>query len=154
MEESIFSKPTRADAELFVKLYGIAVNSETLVKALRWWTEEFDEMSYEEFKEKYPRGTDGWINFRTLAMFYEVMGVLVYHGLLSEDLVYDVFSTRWRKAGPIVKGMQRDRNSLNYSRITSGMLQKDVNGIRNIHLNSLKKSKKRQYSANCLLFFL
>ena len=51
------SKPTRADADLFLRLFAIMRSDEEFKKAMWWWFEEFDVKSYEEFKEKYPMGS-------------------------------------------------------------------------------------------------
>lgn len=37
-----------------------------------------------------------------------MIGILVYHGLLNEELAFDSFELLWDKSEPIVKGMQKE----------------------------------------------
>jgi len=100
-------KPTKADAEMFLKIWDM-FRDEDLKKAMWWLQEEPAVKSYEEFKKKYPMGSEGYRNFMTVGMVFEMVGVLVYYGVLNEDLVFDFFSFMWNKAEPIVKGMQKE----------------------------------------------
>jgi len=101
-------KPTKEDADLFLKLLAIMTSDEDLKKAMIWFQEEFEEMSYEAFKKKYPHGSEGNRNFNRYIGNWEVIGTLVANGLLSEDLVFDMFMVPWKKAKPIVHGMRKD----------------------------------------------
>ena len=108
VEESVLSKPTKADAELFLRYFAIMRSDEDFKKAMRWFYEEFNVKSYRAFKKKYPMGSAGYRNFMTFVGYWEVLGTLVNNGLLSEDLVFDMFFVPWKKAEPIVHGIRKD----------------------------------------------
>ena len=64
---------------------------------------------YEEFKEKYPKGSKELKYFRDYTSYQELIGVLVLKGLLSEDLIFDLWgSLVWKKLEPIVYGMRKE----------------------------------------------
>ena len=108
VEESVLSKPTKADAELFLRYFAIMRSDEDFKKAMRWFYEEFTEKSYRAFKKKYPTGSEGNRNFHVFVGYWEVLSTLVNNGLLSEDLVFDMFLVPWEKAEPIVHGFRKD----------------------------------------------
>lgn len=102
------AKPTKVDAELLLRVFAIMRSDEEYKKAVWWFYEEFDEKSYAEFKKKYPMGSEGSRNFRLVAGYWEMLGTLVNNGLLSEDLVFDMFGMDWKKAEPIVHGIRNE----------------------------------------------
>ena len=108
VEESVLSKPTKADAELFLRFFAIMRSDEDFKKAMRWFYEEFDVKSYRAFKKKYPMGSEGYRNFMVFTSYWEVLGTLVNNGLLIQDLVFDMFAFPWEKAEPIVHGIRKD----------------------------------------------
>ena len=102
------AKPTKDDASLLLQLL-------TLLKkdndALRWINEKFEEKNYDDFKAKYPKGSEGYRNFMTVASNGELIGTLVNKELLSEDLIYDLWGPLlWEKVEPIAHGMRKDIN--------------------------------------------
>ncbi|MFQ5820847.1 MAG: hypothetical protein ACE5I5_12720 [Candidatus Heimdallarchaeota archaeon] len=103
------SKPTEADAELLLQIFAIMRTDEDARKATWWVFEELEEQSYDEFKAKYPMGSEGNRNFKTFASYCEVIGTLVNKNLLSEDIVFDAWGNLlWDKLKPIVLGMRKD----------------------------------------------
>ena len=105
------SKPTKEDAALLLQLMAVWAADEENKKAYLWVYVEFDEKNYDDFKTKYPMGSEGYRNIMTLASNGELVGVLVNKDLLSEDLVFDLFgSMLWEKVEPIVLGMRKDAN--------------------------------------------
>ena len=98
------SKPTQKDAEMLLKLYELNF-SDNLFDAGIWYRREFDVKSYEEFKEKYPVGSEEFRKFLRYGMLCEVLGVLADNGLLNTDMYFDAFSgPMFSKAEPIIKG--------------------------------------------------
>lgn len=78
-------------------------------RATRWIFEEFDEKSYDDFKEKYPRGVEGYRNFMSFAGYGELIGTFINKELLSVDLVFDLWgSLYWEKVEPIAQGLRKD----------------------------------------------
>jgi len=102
------AKPTKDDVELILKFFGMIFGEEDVRKAVWWWIEEPAVKSYEEFKEKYPMGSEGNRNFHKCASLFEMIGILVYYGLLNQDLAFESFELLWDKSEPIVKGVRKE----------------------------------------------
>lgn len=109
------SKPTREGASLFLKLLSIMVNDKDMDKASRWVFEELDKKNYDDFKSKYPKGSEGYRNFQTFSGYMETISMFVNRELISEDLVFDLMgSLSWEKLEPIVHGMRKDLEMTRY----------------------------------------
>ena len=105
------SKPTKADAELFLQVLAMMRSDNEFRKAWWWWIEELavKKYSYDEFKSENPRGSEGYRNFLTLASHMETLGVLVNFDLLGEDLIFGKFGNLgWGLFEPIVHGLRKD----------------------------------------------
>jgi hypothetical protein len=102
-------KPTKEDASLFLQILAIMNADEDYQEAMRWFTEEVNETNYDDFKTKYPMGSEGYRNFMTLGSYAELIGTLINKEILSEDLIFDLYgSLFWEKAGPFVHGIRND----------------------------------------------
>ena len=78
------AKPTHEDANLMLQL----VRSWP-VEATDWiWSGEFIP-DYKEFAEKRTEGGEEYAYVRAVLNWYETIGTLHKHGLLSEDLLFD-----------------------------------------------------------------
>ncbi len=102
-------KPTKQDAQLLLSLMEVFLSG-PVRDARRWWRTLPEGMSLEEFEEKFPRGSEGWEYFTTMAVFWETAGSLMRRGLLNEELSFDTFmdAPPWSKAQRIVWG-RRER---------------------------------------------
>ena len=105
------AKPTKLDASLLLQFFGTMRLDEDAKKAMFWFWETPAFKTYKEFQQKFPVGSEGYRNFATVAMYFETLGVLVYHKLLHEDLPFDAFALLWDKAEVVVKGMQKEYKS-------------------------------------------
>ncbi|MBA7572812.1 hypothetical protein ES708_14598 [subsurface metagenome] len=102
------SKPTKEDAALVLQLM-TALNTPANNEAGKWFNAEFDVKNYDEFKAKYPKGSQGYSNFMNVASNGELIGTFVNRELLSEDLVFDLWgSMLWEKVEPIALGMRKE----------------------------------------------
>ncbi|MFX0012951.1 MAG: DUF4760 domain-containing protein [Candidatus Hermodarchaeota archaeon] len=105
------SNPTKEDAALLLQLMSYFAANEKNNIASTWVYEKFNEKSYDDFKTKYPPGSEGYKNITRVASNGELIGMLVNRDLLSEDLVFDLMgSMLWDKLGPIVHGARQDAN--------------------------------------------
>lgn len=102
------TKPTRADAEILLRLVELG-QSERTVKALKWFWSEFSAKDFEEYKRKYPCGSEGDDYCTAISTFWETVGVLLYYKLVNEDLLFDRFMVEpyWEKLKPITYGMRK-----------------------------------------------
>ncbi|MFW9822585.1 MAG: hypothetical protein ACFFE4_06605 [Candidatus Thorarchaeota archaeon] len=102
-------KPTKEDASLIVQIFGIGANDEKFQIASNWFTLEMNETNYDDFKQKYPPGSDGYTNFMKISSYGELIGVLVNREALNEDLVFEMWGDMmWDKLKPIVYGLRKD----------------------------------------------
>ena len=107
----MLSKPTKADAELFLQVLAMMRSDDEFKKAWWWLNEELavKRYSYDEFKSKYPVGSEGYRNFLTYASYMETLGVLVNFDLLGEDLIFGKFGDlTWELVEPIAQGLRKD----------------------------------------------
>jgi len=103
------SKPTRQDAQALLTLMDIFL-SDSVREARKWWRTLPDGLSLEEFEKRFPRGSEGWEHFSTMAIFWETAGSLMRRGLIDEDLAFDTFmdAPPWGKVERII-GDRRKR---------------------------------------------
>ncbi|MDA4122483.1 MAG: hypothetical protein OK456_04790, partial [Thaumarchaeota archaeon] len=82
-------KPTKRDAELLLQM-SETFNTPEARDAMTWFMKDFSAKDYKEFKSKYPDGSPGAQNIGMMLGQFETAGVLVSHGLLNENLYFDV----------------------------------------------------------------
>lgn len=101
-------KPTQKDAKLLLQMLELTRDEESR-RANMWFWHEFDIKSYRKFKKKYPMGSEGSRYFNRFMGNWEMLATLVVNGLISEDLVFDMFMVEplWEKAEPIVYGQRK-----------------------------------------------
>ncbi|MFX0018739.1 MAG: DUF4760 domain-containing protein [Promethearchaeota archaeon] len=103
------SNPTTEDASLFLQLFGIMMGDLEFRKAWRWIFEELDVKSYDDFKAKYPLKSEENRNVRIFTGYMEMLATLVNKGLISEDLIFDLWgSLTWEKLETLVHGIRKD----------------------------------------------
>jgi hypothetical protein len=106
---TIISNPTKEDAALLLQLLTYFAANEKNSIASNWVYEKFDEKNYDDFKTKYPVGSEGYRNVTRVASNGDLIGALVNKGLLSGDLIFDLWdSMLWEKLGPIVQGARNE----------------------------------------------
>ncbi len=82
------AKATQEDARLLVELAKLSTQL-GLPEAIGWlWSDAFIP-DYEEFHKKYPSGTEEHRRANQMCGFYETVGALWKHGLISEELLFD-----------------------------------------------------------------
>lgn len=105
------SNPTKEDAALLLQLMRYFAANEKNSKATNWIYEKLNEKNYDDFKAKHPIGSEGYKNVITHAGNGELIGVLVNKGLLSEDLLFDLYgSMLWEKVESIIHGLRKEAN--------------------------------------------
>jgi hypothetical protein len=97
-------------AQLLSSFMAMWLTSDSLHNAIGYWFNQ-PKMEYEEFKERYPRDSDGFKDIMRFFDFYEFIGLLTKWRLVDKELVDDMFTLQWDKYGPIIKGMQEDIGS-------------------------------------------
>ena len=81
-----------------------------------WFLDELDATDYNEYREKYSGASSERSYFTAVCGFFELSGVLIDHGLMDENLYFDIFNPTpfWNKAKPIVEGMRSKRSDPYY----------------------------------------
>ncbi|MDG6986005.1 MAG: hypothetical protein JRM73_04580 [Nitrososphaerota archaeon] len=104
-----YKKPTFEDAQLLIKLVTLGFN-EVNEEAMTWFERDFRSKTWADFKKTYPEGSPGMQYLGRIMAQYELAGVLVSHGLLNEDLFFDMspIGFNWGKLEPIVEGARKE----------------------------------------------
>jgi len=106
------SKPTKEDASLMLQILTMMKGDEIYQKAEMWSFIEFNVKDYEDFKAKYPMGSEGYKYLMNLLSYGELIGTLINQELLSEDLVFDLYGNMlWDKVKNIIPGLRKDMGS-------------------------------------------
>ncbi|MCL5069257.1 MAG: DUF4760 domain-containing protein [Thaumarchaeota archaeon] len=105
------SAPTQWDAEMLLKLNEIQ-QSDRIFKGWAFSQFDFKSTSWKDLQLIYPRGSAGFDYFYAVGHFLELCGVLLKHGLLSEDLFFDTFYFEpiWKNFEPVIKSMRKELN--------------------------------------------
>lgn len=110
--------PTREDGELLVQLYTLA-QSERVARSFLWYYDfvgdvtDPDDLDFEAFHKRHPRGSEGYFKWTAIASFFETVGALVRNDVLSRALVFDRWPVDWywRYLQPLVQA-DRDKGLL------------------------------------------
>jgi len=96
------------NVDTLLKLYQIYDDHRN---ARLWFLDGLDAADYDEYKEKYSGASMERCHFVAVCGFFELSGTLVSHGLIDQDLYFEIFnpSPFWNKAKPIVEGMRSKR---------------------------------------------
>ena len=113
MKKRKTNNPNANNTDTLLKLYQIYDNHRN---ARLWFLEGLDASNYNEYREKYSGACMERSHFVTVCGFFELSGVLVNHGLVDQDLYFDIFNPTpfWNKARPIIEGMRRKRSDSYY----------------------------------------
>lgn len=96
--------PTHEDAKLMLELFQLRQDPQ-LQEAERWFLREFQPGEWSDIRTRYGPGTPEGTRLDAVLMYWEMVGALVDHGLLNEDLLFDVLSSTepiWERITPWV----------------------------------------------------
>jgi hypothetical protein len=88
----MMSIPTQEDALLMVELFKLRLEP-FLQESETWFATQFQPESWESLKAKYPQGSKEWRMLTTVLGYWELLGALLDHNLLSEDLLFDAIES-------------------------------------------------------------
>jgi len=102
-------KATVQDAEVLLKLLD-TLNTPQMQESMTWFGKKFSAKDYKEFKSKYPMGSEGNMHVSQVLGSLELAGVLISHGLLNENLYFDMSGIEfiWSQLGKIIPGWQKE----------------------------------------------
>ncbi len=86
------SIPTHEDAHLMVKLFKLRLEP-FLQESEHWILTQFKPGTWEEIKQRYPNSSREWLMLTTALGYWEMLGALIDHNLLSDDLLFDAMES-------------------------------------------------------------
>jgi hypothetical protein len=100
---------TKEDAQLLVQLARLGAEMGVGPASGFIWSDEFV-ADYEEYKQKYPPGSEGAGYVGTLAAWYETIATLVKNDLIDADLIHDWLGSDmiWNRIGGVLKGQREE----------------------------------------------
>lgn len=104
--------PDRGDADVLLHLLDLFL-SEPVAAARMFVRTIPDGRTIGELREQHPPGSIGDRQIQTVMVFWETVGSLIKHGLLSEDLAFDTFldAPPWPKMEAAIRSMREERNN-------------------------------------------
>ncbi len=96
------SIPTYEDARLLLELYRIRYSPE-FQEAHRWFMTDFEAGSWEEVRRTCPPASREAGYLGQVMAYYSALGTMVFHNLLSEDILFDVIEDLmpvWQRVQP------------------------------------------------------
>ena len=81
-----------------------------------WFLDGLDASNYNEYKGKYSGASMERCHFIAVCGFFELSGTLVNHGLIDQNLYFEIFNPTpfWNKAKPIIEGMRNGKSDSHY----------------------------------------
>ncbi|MCL4333699.1 MAG: hypothetical protein M1290_00315 [Candidatus Thermoplasmatota archaeon] len=100
---------TKEDADLLLKLMQIT-DTPQMAESMNWFMNEFSARDYKDYRKKCPAGSIGENHVSRILSSFELAGVLVSHGVLNENLYFDMSGIGfiWPKLENIVTGMRKE----------------------------------------------
>ena len=86
------SIPTHEDAHLLVKIFKLRLEP-FMQESETWFTTELQLGSWEEMQARYSLSSREWRMLTTVLGYWEMLGALVDHNLMSDDLLFDTLET-------------------------------------------------------------
>ena len=96
--------PTYEDAKVLLELFRMR-QEPGLEEAERWFLHQYQPGTWEEIQIRYPAGAPEHARMERVLRYWELVGALVDHGLLNEDLLFDVLQDMqpiWQRIEPWV----------------------------------------------------
>ena len=90
--------PTHEDAKLIIQLFQLRLEP-AMLEAERWFATDFRPGSWTEVDARYPAGSPERLLLARMLEYWEMVGALIDHNLLNEDLLFDVLENTERLWG-------------------------------------------------------
>jgi hypothetical protein len=81
--------PTHEDAKLLIEVFRLRMEP-PVQEAERWFFSEFQPGPWHIINARYPLGSPGRLHLARVLSYWEMVGALVDHNLLNEDLLFDM----------------------------------------------------------------
>jgi hypothetical protein len=97
------------DIAPLLKLYEMAT-APHVREAQAWVLSEFHAADFDAFQRQYPIGSVEWRRFTDICGIMELFGVLLKHGLVREEVFFDLFGgidILWEAVAGVIPGMRQ-----------------------------------------------
>jgi len=84
--------PTHEDAKLLLQLFELR-QQPALLEAERWFWHDFQSASWPVVNARYPAGSPERLLLTRVLEYWEMVGALIDHNLLNEDLLFDTMES-------------------------------------------------------------
>jgi len=81
--------PTHEDAKLLIEVFKLRLEP-AMQDAERWFATQFQPGPWSQVSTRYPPGSPERMYLARVLNYWEMIGALVYHNLLNEDLLFDL----------------------------------------------------------------
>lgn len=86
--------PDHHDAELLLRLYDLR-REEKLRRAREWFMREFQAESLEDFRHRFPPGSEENAFVRMVVSYWDMAASIVSHGLIKEEFFFENTNELW-----------------------------------------------------------
>ena len=84
--------PTHEDAKLLIELFKLRMEP-GMQEAESWFLTKFEPGPWSEVETRYPSGSPERAYVTRVMSYWEMVGALVYHNLINEDLLFDLLES-------------------------------------------------------------
>lgn len=102
--------PTHEDAKVLLDLFRLRQDAR-LQEAESWFLRDFRPGEWSDLNTRYPVGTPERARLQTVLRYWEMVGALVDHGLMNDDLLFDVLENAepiWQRIEPWIGGARAE----------------------------------------------
>jgi hypothetical protein len=103
--------PTHEDAKLLIEVFKLRLEP-AMQEAERWFVTQFQPGSWSQVSARYPAGSPERMHLAKVLSYWEMIGALVYHNLLNEDLLFDLLEDTDRIWERIQEGLPAARSEM------------------------------------------
>ena len=110
------AKPTKADAELLLRLYEIRREPE-MRKARQWFLHVFQPSDWEALKPQRMTGSEEDRYVRMVTSYWDMVSAFVEQGVLSDQLFFSTNGENvvvWSKISPWIEGLRNEMKRPTY----------------------------------------
>jgi len=110
------AKPTKADADLLLRLYDIRREPE-MRKARHWFLHVFQPSDWEALKSQRMTGSDEDRYLRMVTSYWDMVSAFVKQGVLNEQIFFSTNGENvvvWNKVSPWIKELRNEMKRPTY----------------------------------------
>jgi hypothetical protein len=139
------AKPTKADAELLLRLYEIRRDPE-MRKARQWFLHVFQPSNWEALKAHRMTGSDEDRYVRMVTSYWDMVSAFVAEGVLNEQLFFSTNGENvvvWNKISPWVGDLRNEMKRPTYLKNLETVVERHLEWRQKQTDKALKTGKKK-----------